>query len=154
MPGRYFNVPYDCFGGAEPPAAVIDNQVEFPASRVGGWGGDCTCPDGSVYQVGDNYDGCRSLACVGGTSGQCNRQNNGPWSRRRVTCGDQGLHQAAQYRRGAEIWSGYVKLWWTNRNNAHDGTQALGRRHGAGFGRLPIVTSGGAADALTFPTAP
>ena len=86
MPGRYFNVPYDCFGGAEPPAAVIDNQVEFPASRVGGWGGDCTCPDGSVYQVGDNYDGCRSLACVGGTSGQCNRRG-GPWSRRKVTCG-------------------------------------------------------------------
>lgn len=34
--------------------------------QVGGWGGRCRCPSGTVYEVGDNYDSCRSLACVGG----------------------------------------------------------------------------------------
>jgi len=55
-------------------------------SRVGGWGGSCTCPDGSVYQAGDNYDHCGSLACINGVSGTCNRRN-GPWSGRKVICG-------------------------------------------------------------------
>lgn len=62
------------------------NIVEEKAHRVGGWGGSCTCPDGSVYQVGDNVDGCGSLACIGGVSGTCNRRH-GAWSRRKVTCG-------------------------------------------------------------------
>merc|ERR1712187_257161 len=31
----------------------------------------CTCPDGQTYQVGDNRDGCASLACEGGTAGKC-----------------------------------------------------------------------------------
>ena len=35
---------------------VIDN-----AHRVGGWGGSCTCPDGQVYQVGDEHNHCGSL---------------------------------------------------------------------------------------------
>jgi len=55
------------------------------STSVGGHGGSCTCPDGSVYQVGDNYNGCGSLACVGGVSGTCNRFN-GAWSYRKVTC--------------------------------------------------------------------
>ena len=38
---------------------------------VGGWGGQCTCPDGQVYDVGDNNDNCASLACVGGVSSAC-----------------------------------------------------------------------------------
>jgi len=62
------------------------NVVEERAPRVGGWGGSCTCPDGSVYQVGDNYDYCGSLACHGGISGTCNRKH-GEWSYRKVTCG-------------------------------------------------------------------
>lgn len=36
------------------------------APRVGGWGGLCKCPSGRVYEVGDNYDSCGSVACVGG----------------------------------------------------------------------------------------
>jgi hypothetical protein len=56
------------------------------AHRVGGWGGLCTCPNGQKYWVGDNYDHCRSLACVNGHSGQCYRRN-GQWSRKKVTCG-------------------------------------------------------------------
>jgi len=65
------------------------NIVEENVLGVGRWGGSCTCPDGSVYQVGDNIDLCNSLACVGGVSGACTRAN-GPWSRRRVTCGGTG----------------------------------------------------------------
>ena len=61
-------------------AVVVGN-----APRVGGWGGTCTCPDGTTYSAGDNYDYCGSLACVGGTSGTCNRYN-GAWSGKKVTC--------------------------------------------------------------------
>merc|ERR1712039_771000 len=49
-------------------------------------GGQCTCPNGEVYQVGDYIDHCASLACIGGTSGTCHKRN-GPWSRNKVTCG-------------------------------------------------------------------
>jgi len=66
----------------------MDNIVEENAPGVGGWGGSCTCPDGSVYQVGDNIDYCDSLACIGGVSGTCNRRH-GVWARRKVTCGAQ-----------------------------------------------------------------
>jgi len=58
----------------EPPIDVY-NIVEHNAPNVGSWGGSCTCPDGTIYQVGDNMDACRSLACVGGVSGKC-----GPWA--------------------------------------------------------------------------
>ena len=53
---------------------------------TGGWGGVCTCPNGQAYPVADNNDSCGSLACVGGTSGLCNRYD-GPWSRMAVNCG-------------------------------------------------------------------
>ena len=55
------------------------------APGVGGHGGSCTCPNGKVYQTGDNNDNCGSLACVGGVSGTCNAKN-GPWSHRKVVC--------------------------------------------------------------------
>merc|ERR1719204_1363635 len=61
------------------------NLIEEFADGVGAYGGSCTCPDGSVWQVGDNYDSCGSLACIGGVSGTCHRQN-GVWSWRKVTC--------------------------------------------------------------------
>lgn len=38
---------------------------------AGSWGGMCTCPDGTQFLVGDNFDWCESLACRGGTSGAC-----------------------------------------------------------------------------------
>ena len=50
--------------------------VRDPAS-VGSWGGTCTCPDGSVYDVGDKYDACGSLACDGGVSGTCSSHDPG-----------------------------------------------------------------------------
>ena len=41
----------------------------YSSEELGGWGGSCTCPNGNVYQVADNWDSCGSLACVGGISG-------------------------------------------------------------------------------------
>lgn len=39
-----------------------DDDADEPRS----WGGECTCPDGKKYLVGDNGDDCASLACIGG----------------------------------------------------------------------------------------
>ena len=64
---------------------VGSNLVENSVAGVGNWGGVCTCPDGQAYNVGDNNDGCTSLACVGGVSGPCGSHNPGG-SGRRVTC--------------------------------------------------------------------
>ena len=61
------------------------NLVEENAPDIGIWGGSCTCPDGSTYQVGDNGDMCGTIACVGGESGEC-LQEEGPWAHRRVAC--------------------------------------------------------------------
>jgi len=66
--------------GASPSHTIIDN-----APGVGGWGGSCTCPDGTQFQVGDNGDLCQSLACIGGTTGTCH-QHMGEWSNRKVIC--------------------------------------------------------------------
>jgi len=38
---------------------------------VGDWGGICECPDGRLYEVGDNNDFCGSLACEFGKAGHC-----------------------------------------------------------------------------------
>jgi len=63
------------------------NVVEENASGVGGWGGTCQCPDGTTYEVGDNKDGCETLACVNGEKLDCN-ERDGDWSNRKVTCSD------------------------------------------------------------------
>jgi len=66
------------------------NQVVKNAGRyhhIGGYGGKCRCPNGQEYWVGDNYDHCRSLACVGGASGTCNRYWS-IWSYKGVICGN------------------------------------------------------------------
>jgi hypothetical protein len=60
---------------------VIEN-----APGVGQNGGQCTCPDGSKYFVGDNGDSCETLACIGGESGKCN-MGKGEWSGKKVVCG-------------------------------------------------------------------
>ena len=55
-------------------------------SGAGGWGGDCLCPSGETYGVGDNIDACASLACVGGEEGTCT-SSTGSWSGKKVICG-------------------------------------------------------------------
>lgn len=47
--------------------AVPINMYAHHVPGVGHWGGECTCPDGQTYQVGDNSDSCGSLACHYGT---------------------------------------------------------------------------------------
>merc|ERR1712217_357418 len=49
-----------------PPRSGIDRYEYVGAPNVGGWGGLCRCPSGEVFEVGDNYDACMSLACEGG----------------------------------------------------------------------------------------
>ncbi|KAL1522272.1 hypothetical protein AB1Y20_017266 [Prymnesium parvum] len=71
---------------ARPAAPPRLNLVEEAAAGVGVWGGSCTCPDGQQYQVGDHADFCATLACVGGVSGECQRDATGPWAGRRVVC--------------------------------------------------------------------
>jgi len=55
------------------PAGVTYNDVR--QTNVGGiWsdaGGSCTCPSGSVYTVGWDWN-TKGLACIGGTAGPCN----------------------------------------------------------------------------------
>ena len=61
------------------------NKVTEDAEDAGGWGGDCTCPDGQLYQVGDKDFGGKELACIGGKAGKIN-EKNGAWSHRKVVC--------------------------------------------------------------------
>jgi hypothetical protein len=68
------------------PAPAGANAVIENAEKVGGHGGSCTCPDGSVYWVGDNHNGCATLACVGGTPGKCNNWVDSKWANRKVIC--------------------------------------------------------------------
>ena len=54
--------------------------------KTGAWGGSCTCPDGQIYYVGDLMNHCETLACFGGTSGECNNYDNQLWSFMGVRC--------------------------------------------------------------------
>ena len=69
------------------PAVQIGGAMIATSSDVGGWGGSCTCPDGTEHFAGDNRDDCGSLACIGGTAGECHREFDGRWRNKRVTCG-------------------------------------------------------------------
>ena len=55
-------------------------------------GGSCTCPDGKVYQVGDEGNMCWSVACEGGVQGTCNEEEGG-WSFRKVVCAPAVAHK-------------------------------------------------------------
>ena len=77
----------------------IRNRLINKARKVGGWGGTCTCPNGALYWVGDNNNGCKSLACIHGKSGKCNRRSNKKWSHRKVICGMHRHHRDNQNRR-------------------------------------------------------
>ena len=66
----------------EPPATVVNWEMGTP---IGVWGGTCYCPDGRVYQVGDEGNMCGSVACDGGVQGECH-EGEGGWSFRKVTC--------------------------------------------------------------------
>ena len=63
--GAWSNVKVDCnvCGDCNGP---YQNIVTEHSAEAGGWGGECTCPDGVKYEVGDYNDACGSLACHGG----------------------------------------------------------------------------------------
>ena len=61
------------------------NIVEENVPEVGGWSGTCKCPNGEEYKVGDYHNACASIACIGGVSSGCNR-NDRTGLNRRVTC--------------------------------------------------------------------
>ena len=62
------------------------NRVLHGQEHVGVWGGECTCPDGSVFLVGDEMNECGSLACHNGLAGQCHKEPNNEWAFREVHC--------------------------------------------------------------------
>eukprot|EP00667_Euglena_gracilis_P006473 EG_transcript_6528 len=53
-------------------------------AQNGGW---CTCPDGNAFMVGDNNDGCKTLACEGGSAGACSTGLPPQYAGMKVTCG-------------------------------------------------------------------
>ena len=57
-----------------PPSPPHEDRIEENAADVGVWGGTCTCPSGVSYQVGDHFDFCASLACIGGATGPCHKE--------------------------------------------------------------------------------
>lgn len=78
------------------------NIVEENVQEVGGWSGTCTCPNGQQYKVGDNNNGCRSLACIGGVSSGCS-SNDTSGSGRKVTCAQNKVEENVH---GVGGWSG------------------------------------------------
>lgn len=53
-------------GSGSDDASIAGVNVYTRSDGVGGWGGECMCPNGETYEVGNNSDGCGSLACYGG----------------------------------------------------------------------------------------
>jgi hypothetical protein len=52
----------------------------------GTWGGDCRCPNGQIYKVGDNGNSCASLQCVSGVKENCSKHVDVSWKHKKVTC--------------------------------------------------------------------
>merc|ERR1711879_183620 len=65
------------------------NMVELNAPNTGGWGATCRCPNGSEYKVADiKGSGCEGFACYGGeVVSECYTED-GEWSYKSVTCGE------------------------------------------------------------------
>ena len=71
---------------AQPPQRPFSRNVVIDGdTTVGVWGGECTCPDGQVYLVGDENNQCQSMACEGGIASPCNHYVS-LWAHRRVKC--------------------------------------------------------------------
>jgi hypothetical protein len=70
---------------ADPKPKNVHRYAKKWLGEGGGWGGLCTCPDGQEYLVGDKWDSCKSLACIGGKPGKC-MNHEGAWSGYSVSC--------------------------------------------------------------------
>mmetsp|Transcript_69896 Transcript_69896/g.202571 ORF Transcript_69896/g.202571 Transcript_69896/m.202571 type:complete len:642 (-) Transcript_69896:180-2105(-) len=73
-----------------PPGNLTAQNKYRRMPGVGSWGGSCTCPDGTTYNVGDKNDACKqgplSLACEGGVPGECIKERDVGRSGMAVTC--------------------------------------------------------------------
>lgn len=76
---------------------VQSYDLYYREHAVGGWGGTCTCPSGETYQVGDQWDACASMACFGGTPGDCQRSRSPLRVHRGVVCGYSEAKDKYQY---------------------------------------------------------
>ena len=92
--------------GVLAPNVVKPRDYNSTSYGVSVWGGFCTCPDGQLYAVGDNEDACASLACVGGVSSTCHREE-GPWDGRKVTCATAETGIRLQVHEGTSDGYGY-----------------------------------------------
>jgi len=63
-----------------------DDVYEQNSKKTGGWGGSCKCPSGKTYWVGDNWNSCKSIGCVGGIPGKCKKRVHRKWLHKHVTC--------------------------------------------------------------------
>ena len=81
--------------GKKPTENTPINQIIKDEKNVGNFAGYCTCPDGEKNAVGvqlrnsDNMKmGCPNLACVGGTSSECNITDNEAYNKIKVICNE------------------------------------------------------------------
>lgn len=65
--------------------SVPDIMVD-PDLNAGQWGGQCLCPNGKTYWVGDNMNSCKSLACGNGTPISCFKYDDPKWRNKSVQC--------------------------------------------------------------------
>ena len=142
VPASFFRSNYTPSAEEESFANRTDNVVEEGAPGVGSWGGTCTCPNGIVYDVGDNNDGCTTLACIGGVSGETCSNRGGLGAHVRVTCGPHAplLLPPSPPAPPPLSFDGITSMWGTTQPN---GAAALtdGATHGC---------RGGVSDAETF----
>ena len=106
VPTSFFRTDYTPSAEEVQAASGASNVVIQSAPGIGGWGGTCTCPDGEVYQVGDNNDGCSTLACFGsGVSGSYCGSNNPGGGNVMVVCAHRE-NIVQQNARGVGTWGG------------------------------------------------
>jgi len=113
---------------------------------IGGWGGWCTCPDGQRYNVGDRHDGCArgssSLACIGGTPGECNREFDATRVGMQVACKAPASESPNIYKKaqsGVGGWGGWCTCPNGQRYNVGDLNDSCAK------GALSLACIGGAA---------
>ena len=85
------------------------NEVNLIGGSWRRHGGSCTCPNGQTYTVGDNYDSCSSLHCIGGVSGTC--EFTGYYVGKGVTCGSA---TAPPVLKGGRVWPTGTAAAFTN----------------------------------------
>ena len=111
------------------PPELGPNIVLHDAPGVGSWTGWCTCPNGERYAVGDQYNGCGSLACIGGSSSDCSWESGRPHAhgaRTQVTCAASGDADSCGLRLQVQE-TGFVSLVQEDTSDTWLGSPGPGR---------------------------